>query len=464
MVKVRDKGKKRAEDNKKNKSEAEKKQQTKKAGAANTGPIFYFSNKTVTKECKKDKEDIERACSEKDKKQKKKGSDNQAIGSAGRATAKLGAVYNKVKDGVDALDEGAKTLYKYPKAPTGNNAWLNTHCKGLWVKPGGGKGDSNNIEKFKEQLAGIQDKFKDQAIELAKKEGWVVVKKGADTVVAAGEKALIREGAALLTLEIPVVGEIAVIGATIWGIVDGVKAAIDVTTLVLNKGPEILLKVMELWGQADKIGEILKTKEGMNDLMADIMTITAEANPCVRARKCSLVPYDETKTADGQAKTGKGCCPGQTGHHLLPDAMFREPGAEKAGSGRDSKPPLKCWAKYTEGGAPTICLEGTSNNPTNGSHGAFHLASEKIIAPIRNRTATMAYPEARDEMARMTSLVYGCSADCIKAQLDAYYKKAYSCNDFQEAQVVPHSGNSAGRPKKDSKPTKSGSNTKRKKK
>lgn len=439
MGRKKDKTKKQTKQNKSSDSSASSK--SKKAGAANTGPIFYFSNKTVTKACKKDKKDIEDACGDEDKKKKdKKGKDKKPNGSEARTQGKLGTLFDKVSGGVDALDTGAKTAYTYPKEPTGDNAWLNKHCKGLWVKPGGG----DNIEKFKKELGNIQDKFKGDAIELAKNAGWKVAEKASDKVVSWGEKTLIREGAAILTLEIPIVGEVAVIGATIWSVADGVVATYDIAKMAITEGPRILAEVQGLMGQAEKIGDILKSPTGMNDLMADIMTVTAEANPCVRARKCSLVPYDETKTAAGQAKTGKGCCPGQTGHHLLPDSMFRDPAGEKAGSGRDSKPTLKCWDKYTEGGAPTICLEGTSNNPTNGSHGAAHALTKMAIGPYKTKP-TMDYQDARNEMASMVSKTYGCSKDCIVAQLDAYYSKAHSCTGkLNKAQIVPNDGTSGG--------------------
>lgn len=123
-----------------------------------------------------------------------------------------------------------------------------------------------------------------------------------------------------------------------------------------------------------------------NEVMADIQAAYAAADPCLRARKCMLVPFNK----DGAAKwAGKGCCPGQTGHHLLPDAMFRDAAkgdaAKKAWAAdpanrdakgklksmpRDKLPKRECWDNYSEGKSPTLCAEG--NNQYTGSHGVLH--------------------------------------------------------------------------------------------
>ncbi len=57
------------------------------------------------------------------------------------------------------------------------------------------------------------------------------------------------------------------------------------------------------------------------EIMVDVQSSYAVANPCLRARKCMLVPYDKELN---QKLAGNGCCPEQTGHHILPDTMFRD--------------------------------------------------------------------------------------------------------------------------------------------
>ena len=50
----------------------------------------------------------------------------------------------------------------------------------------------------------------------------------------------------------------------------------------------------------------------------------------------------------------------------------------------------------------------------------------------------------------MTSIAakeYGCSQECLNAQLDDYYKKAHTCGPLDKADVVAHTGKKSGAPK-----------------
>ncbi|MEO3711544.1 HNH/endonuclease VII fold toxin-2 domain-containing protein [Roseateles flavus] len=202
-------------------------------------------------------------------------------------------------------------------------------------------------------------------------------------------------------------------------------------------------------------------KKVAREVMADIQSAYAAADPCLRARKCMLVPFDK-KTAAKWA--GKGCCPGQTGHHLLPDAMFRDEakGAEakkawaadpknlddkgklKNSMPRDKLPKRACWDGYSEGGSPTMCVEG--NNQHEGSHGVLHgLTKVELRKSGHAGTASMPYTKARDLVLDEVSRVYGCDKECLQAQLDSYYcGKAASngpgCLDCKHATVRPHDG------------------------
>ncbi len=202
----------------------------------------------------------------------------------------------------------------------------------------------------------------------------------------------------------------------------------------------------------------------LSDYMAYAAASKARKSPCLNARKCSLIPFNKT-SAEDQAKNADGCCPGQTGHHVMPDAMFRKLRPTSADqrdyetrngsrtlSGRDKKPTQDCWDNYTEGGAPTICLEGTSNH--GGSHGKMHTDSTDALVDFigsgsrsRNNVVPahdeMPYTAARDAMAELVARNFGCSKECIAEQLDNYFKQAYSCDadKFEtDAKVVPHSG------------------------
>jgi len=52
--------------------------------------------------------------------------------------------------------------------------------------------------------------------------------------------------------------------------------------------------------------------------------------------------------------TSGGCCPGQTGHHLIPDSWAKN---------------ANC-TNYKEGDAPVVCVEGVSQN--DGTHQSVH--------------------------------------------------------------------------------------------
>lgn len=212
-----------------------------------------------------------------------------------------------------------------------------------------------------------------------------------------------------------------------------------------------------------------KTKEDTNE-----MTDKADSgdNKCLQAKKCQLVPYSTTNTKS-VAKKGAGCCPGQTGHHVLPDGMFREPfptladhkahevviaGLKAVGLkilGRDSKPTMPDWKGYTEGGGLTVCAEGTTNAFDWGSHGNMHQRSQSALKKTP-RDRLMSYMDARNKMAKTMEERYPqCSKECTAAQLDAYYSKAAKDKDgdsvpLKQAKLQPHDGTSGGGMKKPS--------------
>jgi hypothetical protein len=412
----KDKNQRENKGKKQDQSSASKK--SKKAGTANTGPIFYLSNSTVNRNCKKEKEAIEKSCgTEEGKSESKKSSEKP---DAGKAKGKLGAAFEKVKDGVVEMENAVKTVGGYLPA-TKDNSWITDHCQGLWVKPHG-----SNMSKFNDVLKKQVDELKGKANELVKAAGWKIGEKVADSAVSWGKKTLAKEGAALLTIEIPIVGELAVIGATIWSIVDGVATAVDVAKMAVNEGPKIWSQAQGLLGEANKLLDMVKSKSGKTEIWADIMTGMAYANPCIRARKCSLVPYEETKT--GKAKNGKGCCPGQTGHHVLPGAMF---GVDESGKATPGFKP--CGKAYDHNSAPTICLEGADNR--SGSHGMAHSRLDKKIVDYKTlaKKNTIPYEDARDKaVAAVHEVNPQCSEKCLKAQLDAYYKNKMNCGKKSE--------------------------------
>lgn len=140
---------------------------------------------------------------------------------------------------------------------------------------------------------------------------------------------------------------------------------------------------------------------------ADDMTKKANANDCIKARRCQLVPYDAEK--DGIA----GCCPSQTADHLIPKSSFYNDAA-KSGDELDD------WKKYKPSKAPCICAEGGSN--TAGSHGLRH-AHHKANGPAED--TMQSFGKQAELAAEGACLVFadsGCSKECIEEQLKNGHK------------------------------------------
>lgn len=194
----------------------------------------------------------------------------------------------------------------------------------------------------------------------------------------------------------------------------------------------------------------LRTEEEQLKKAQEIATqgqdLLATANDCTRARKCNLVPYNADGLGNpmGKRKVSKvesagngGCCPGQTGHHLIPEASIQ--GA---------------CPNYDHGAAPTVCVEGTSQNM--GSHMRAHqtLANEHKILDRRGKVAsdgTMSMDDALDAAAESHQEAFPaskCSEKCIRAQLEAYYRTCRGGRpgmvDAQAKKIIPERTGSFG--------------------
>lgn len=196
---------------------------------------------------------------------------------------------------------------------------------------------------------------------------------------------------------------------------------------IKNLFPELRSQIETLTTQAKELAsEILDIRklmdrysgaDGAQALAADFMSAMAAVNPCIRARKCQLVPFDKTDFAASQG--GDGCCPGQTGHHLIYDSWMKGAGC----------------GKYKKNTAPTVCVEGT--NQRNGTHGAIHDLTDGFIKKALggklmklNAQGRMSYADAKKAaIASHKIMAPGCNPLCIEKQLDAYYKEACGGKD-----------------------------------
>ncbi len=424
---------------KKPRTEAQKKKSTeqgvetkrankaKKVGTANTGPIFYFSNKTVKTKCEKEEKAIKKACDE------EKGASQEKAKKAKSSNAKLGALTERIESGLGKAQEAVKAGYGYSR--TKDNGWIEDHCHGLWLKP---MGKSDQFDKFQAQLKDVEKNIQAEMDSMLATVGGKALDMAKDRAIAYGEKAVIREGAALTSLVVPVVGEVIVAGMTIWNVVDGVWTAGKIAIDAIGLGKQALEQYKKLAPQLENIQKLISGQMTPATILADMMTVMATANPCIMARRCSLVPYDKTggknaskdteDTSSGreQAKTGQGCCPGQTGHHVLPGAMF------DTGNNPCGKP-------YDHKKAPVICLEGANNHV--GSHGIAHKGLKKSIDKYKeeNPGKPISYKDASARAiaaVQLTNLL--CSTACLQAQLDKFYKDGMKCRN--DAQLKPNAG------------------------
>lgn len=389
-------------DNSKPGDKPSKQEQNRKApqsrkGTPNTATHIYLDTFNKAKICAKDKADIEKACKEQASKDSAKNSAPK------KAKSKLGAAADKVKGAVTGLDKIGKASTGYKRSS--DNGWIQDHCEGMWVKPHG-----SNVDDFNKQINEAKDKLNDDILQAVKDAGGKIVDDAGKAAGDYAEKAAIREAAGLAALVFPVVGEVIAGGVTIYNIGDGVWTAAKTAGSAIGQAGEAMQKINALRDQIGSLDKLLSKDISPTEIWADIMTAIGEVNPCLRARKCQLVPFNKT-TPKKAADTGEGCCPGQTGHHVIPDSAVGEcPG-------------------YTEGDAPTICLEGADNN--HGSHGAAHNTLKESMDKYNgngtdgkiNSPQPIDYEEMRKRaLEAVAPFTEQCNKACLKAQLDSYFK------------------------------------------
>jgi hypothetical protein len=248
-------------------------------------------------------------------------------------------------------------------------------------------------------------------------------------------KAAVKGGVGLLGIESVVIP----ILMALWTIADIAVAINDLASFMGDKGKAFLNTLESL----DNVDEKLKTlaqdlKDNPRKALTNTMRYAAELNPCIRARKCLLVPYTNTKgkgkgKAVAQASHGQGCCPGQTGHHIMPGSMFKD---------------VDCPG-YNYDEAPTMCLEGTSNSAGWGSHGDAHANLKTTMKRYRETEDkraggdpdSISYEKAQQESidAVRKEAATQCDPDCLKAQLDDHYKQCKK-PDGTSSKLIPSDG------------------------
>ncbi len=203
----------------------------------------------------------------------------------------------------------------------------------------------------------------------------------------------------------------------------------------LYKGWEDAMKEMhsQLDDMQKKLLDSKKWLKDQGDITGDElaeMQKQAAKKGCLGARKCLLEPYNSSTGNLGKSMfSNKGCCPGQTAHHLIPNSAFQEERGKTNSNIDDCKKSF--WSKqgtyYTEGGSPTVCVEGI--NQHQGSHGDIHTDSKTLFDMVPNPHYS-AYRNKAITAQKQTFPSSNCSTKCMKSQLDNYYKKACRKDSF----------------------------------
>ncbi len=220
----------------------------------------------------------------------------------------------------------------------------------------------------------------------------------------------------------------------VWTTWDHIEEASD----NLKKAIKDAKKIMKAANDPDKLKQLKKE-------MGDEMEQVARNNPCLKARRCKLVTQKkDPRQKDNLNQTGKrntlsdtfgmgdtrGCCSGQTGHHLIQDAWLKSPPVTNEVTGRMKAMPRGagdlCEA-YDENKAPMVCVEGAGN--TEGSHGKIHSETEYALQKkLENREGDCKNGFTMDcaiEVAvKAHKKTFGeCDPTCLEAQLKGYYDR-----------------------------------------
>lgn len=130
---------------------------------------------------------------------------------------------------------------------------------------------------------------------------------------------------------------------------------------------------------------------------------------CLKAIRCVLQSYRDTqnknaKTYEG-GKTRLACCPGQSGHHVVPKSIEMP----------------DCWKPAKV--APCICVEGVNNS--HGTHGKIHRALKIKLGEGKE----MDCHEVLNLMSQTIHDIFpDCDSKCINAQLKTSTGKTCPCD------------------------------------
>ena len=384
----------------------------------NTPPNIYVDTKSGKGPCGKEVEAVAKHC--KPEKEQEKDKDKESKKASRSKLSKIisSDKLKKLKNSSNKIKE--KIGYKRNT----QNDWIEDHCDGLMFRPWSPDQIANDFKNDPELLENLQNLTKDMEGQIKgivsdiDKYFTELLKQAQDKATQALIDKLEKKLATKLASQgVKAVGKglFATVPVAGW-IISGLWTAYDIYDIYdsideLNKLKELFETTKELIQDNEKVIEELSefmggmSKKSPYQIVASGMSVMSRLNACTRARRCLMVRYDNTKSYK-DSFDGKGCCPGQTGHHLIPEAMAKS-----------------ACSPYQHDQAPVICVEGI--NQHQGSHKTAHDRLDKQLEgfkgdsikydPTARNAAVKSFQEAFPESK--------CRKECLEAQLDFFYKK-----------------------------------------
>lgn len=231
-----------------------------------------------------------------------------------------------------------------------------------------------------------------------------VVASPAGATIAGGAMTVVSIGDAVIT---------AISG--LWNLPENLEAA-NAAKNLFHEAESLLEGLDQI---LDENGRLKLSDEELSDAIGEWQDMLAKINPCLRARKCNLVPHKDHKIPglinSDKVETSRsgGCCKGQQGHHLITKDMM-------AG--------VNCPG-YSDDTAPTVCVEG--NRLNRGSHKRIHGAMDESMKRLRalNKISPQETISMNDAIEAAVSShqasfpLSRCKESCIRAQLKKYYEE-----------------------------------------
>ncbi|WP_293266686.1 PAAR-like domain-containing protein [Neptunomonas sp.] len=335
---------------------------------------------------------------------------------------------------VDKKCQVEKDRKRYNKKRKGGKTdkasnWKEAHCDGLMFKP-----SKENIGNLKEDLqANLAD------IEALLGSGPEAARSILQPVIEEAVEKFILKTTAKTVVKAAAGAWIPVAG-WVWAGANAAMLGYDASQFVnsmqdLSQDFEKLLEDYKklATGQGKEWWDKLKSGDIDEKDLMDLVTLWANMNPCIRAKRCNLQPYEDTSsTKSKNLKESKGCCPGQTPHHVIPDTWMKK----------------SSCVRYTKGAGLSICTEGRSHNQ-GGSHQGMHDNLDKLLkkdklmdidsVPRKVLQPDISMDKATDMAAasiKNTFPASGCDKKCLVAQIEDYYDKL--CGSVDKVPLSDH--------------------------